>query len=202
MLLHEGPGNSVINEFLIPCTLNNVSTLTLDNTPVSNPNQLRGLHTLTVTPATLQAQFSGLPSTMLPGQTAHGTLTCSNAGPGPNLYGVDCNPTAVGGTVSNVACTPTVPTPVVPGTPLQNGQSIVCTFDLTAPNTQTMNIDLTGKATADGLDATATANAGMTARLRFFTPSAAAVPTLGEWALMLLALGMLGMASYGYKRRA
>ena len=181
----------------IPCTLNNTMALTVDNAPGGPTNWWRGLHSITATPATLQAQFSGLPSSMLPGQTAHGTLTCSNAGPGPDALNAACTPSIAsgGGTISNIVCTP--PSPV--GT-LHDGQSIVCTFDLTAPNTPTVSIDLTGKATATGLDATATANAGMTARLVLLSPTAAAVPTLGEWALLLLGLAMLGMAGLYRKR--
>jgi len=41
----------------------------------------------------------------------------------------------------------------------------------------------------------------VTRSLALSTSAAAAVPTLGEWALMLLALAMLGMAGAGFKRR-
>ena len=205
-LAHEGPDESYeANTAKIPCTLNNVTALTLDGTGF-RLNLLRGLNSITVAPATLQAQFSGLPSTIKPGETVQGKLTCSNTGSGqtppqtgPDALNVTCDPAIAsgGGSISNVQCTP--PTPV--GT-LHDGQSIVCTFDLTAPNTSTVNIELTGTTTADGLFATTATRSpgGMTATL-WLSSIAAAVPTLNEWALVLLGLAMLGMAGVGFKRR-
>jgi len=192
------PGVFYIGSVLIPCTLNNVTTLTLDGTGF-DLNMQRGLHSLTAAPATLQAQFSGLPSLIKPGETVQGKLTCSNAGPGPDALNVTCDPVIAsgGGSISNVQCTP--PSPV--GT-LHDGQSIVCTFDLTAPNTSTVNMQLTGTTTADGLFATTATRSpgGMTATL-WLSSIAAAVPTLNEWALVLLGLAMLGVAGVGFKRR-
>jgi len=208
-LAHTGPDGgpgSASQEAVIPCTLNNTMVLTLDGTGLQQ-TFARGLHSLTVAPATLQAQFSGLPSLIKPGQTVQGKLTCSNIGSGqtppqtgPDALNVTCDPTIAsgGGTLTNVVCTP--PSPV--GT-LHDGQSIVCTFDLTAPNTSTVNMALTGTTTADGLFATTATRSpgGMTATL-WLSSVAAAVPTLGEWALVLLGLAMLGVAGFHYKRRA
>jgi len=190
----------------IPCTLNNTTSLTFDGTGL-NQTVSRGLHSLTVAPATLSAQFSGLPSLIKPGQTVQGKLICSNTGSGqtppqtgPDALNVTCDPVIAsgGGSISNVQCTP--PSPV--GT-LHDGQSIVCTFDLTAPNTSTVNMQLTGTTTADGLFATTATRSpgGMTATiwLRSFV-NAAAVPTLGQLALGLLALALLGVAGLRRKR--
>jgi hypothetical protein len=186
----------------IPCTLNgtNITTLTLDNPAVSNPTYSRGLGSLTVTPATITAQFSNLPPSLPPGQTATGvTLTCANAGPGPDAINADCVPsvTSGGGTISNLSCTPGA----LPVNPLQDGDEIVCTFDLTAPNTPTVDIQLQGKATADGLDDAVATGLTAGARLLFPAAGAATVPTLGQWTLALLALLTLGGAALGMRRK-
>ena len=206
-LIHtETVVNANLGNYPIPCTLNNTTSLTMDTTSGAYPTNLRGLQSLTAAPATLSAQFSGLPSLIKPGETAHGTLTCSNIGSGqtppqtgPDALNVTCDPVIAsgGGSISNVQCTP--PTPV--GT-LHDGQSIVCTFDLTAPNTSTVNMQLTGTTTADGLFATTATRSpgGMTATL-WLSSAAAAVPTLNEWALIVLALGLAGVVGLHRKRR-
>jgi len=206
-LAHTGPtGFPSDFEPKIPCTLNNATTLTLDGTGFSMYYTL-GLYSLTVAPATLQAQFSGLPSLIQPGQTVQGKLTCSNTGSGqtppktgPDALNVTCDPVIAsgGGTLNNVVCTP--PSPV--GT-LHDGQSIVCTFDLTAPNTSTVNMQLTGTTTADGLFATTATRSpgGMTATIWLRSASNAAVPTLGQWMLALLAL-LLGALAFAMRRGA
>jgi hypothetical protein len=213
-LWRSGPTNLPSDtDPMIPCKLNNASTLTLDGTGFSMWHS-RGLYSLNVTPATITAAFSNLPPTVQPGQTITGAkLTCSNAGiglppppKGPDANNANCVPTVAsgGGTISNIVCThvPVAPNPVltVPVTPLQDGESIVCTFNLTLPSTPTINVELEGDATATGLSAST--NAGMTARVWLRTPSNAAVPTLGEWTLALLALAVLGVAGLDYKRRA
>jgi hypothetical protein len=194
-LSHDGPTDPAVGNIVIPCTLSNATTLTLDGTGF-NQQATRGLSNITVTPATLTAKYT-LPATPpLPGQTVQGKLTCANAGPGPDALGVTCDPSGVtGGTVSNIQCTPAVPVSV-----LHDGESIVCTFDLTALPTGPVDIQLTGRARATGLDANATTNSGMTDFARLITPSnaTASVPTLGEWALALLALVVAGLA---YRQR-
>jgi hypothetical protein len=202
-LAHIGPSltpgiGNLAETAHIPCTLNNTTTLTLDGTGFYL-DFARGLNSLTVIPATITAAFSNLPKSLPPGETATGvTLTCKNDGPGPDAINANCVPSVTngGGTISSLSCTPGA----LPVNPLQDGDAIVCTFDLTAPNTPTVDIQLQGKATADGLnDAVAT---GMTAGARLLFPAAGAatVPTLGQWTLALLALLTLGGAALGMRR--
>jgi hypothetical protein len=196
-LAHTGPSGVLgAQAALIPCSLNNTtSALTLDGTGFALTLS-RGLHSLEVTTPTLTAQFTGLPSSLPPGQTAHGTLTCTNQNPpspdpaSPDALNAGCTPTATGGgTISNLVCTPATPVATLHG-----GDSIVCTFDLTAPNTRTVDIPLTGTATADGLPDVPTR-----LELRYpVTPTS--VPTLSEMALALLAL-LLGASAVAAKRR-
>jgi hypothetical protein len=197
-LAHTGPDASLAaTGALIPCTLNNATQLTLDGTGFSM-TQVRGLHSLTVTPATITAAFSNLPPSLPPGQTATGvSLTCKNDGPGPDAINANCIPsiTSGGGGISNLSCTPAA----LPVAVLHNGETIVCTFDLTAPNTPVVDIRLQGKATADGLDDAVVA--GMTAGARILSPAGAtAVPTMSELALALLALLTMGAAAVGLRR--
>jgi hypothetical protein len=180
---------------LIPCALNNTTSALILNSAGFHPTAQRGLHSLKVTTPTLTTRFTGLPSSLPPGQTAHGTLTCTNANPpapdpaSPDALNAGCAPTATGGTISNLACTPATPVAALHG-----GDAIACTFDLTAPNTSTVDIQLTGAATADGLP-------DATTRLELRYPAIQTpVPTLSEMALILLAL-LLGASAVAVHRR-
>ena len=73
--------------------------------------------------------FGGLPPVLAPGQVVTGaTLTCTNAGPGA-AAAATCAPSVDAGAISSLVCAPTPPTAVA------MGDSIVCTFDYTAPGT-------------------------------------------------------------------
>jgi len=212
-LIHTGPGGSgsAVNYVAIPCWLNSPDTTTLTLTSGTGLTLERGLHTLTVTPATLTAKFSGLPATIKPGETVQGTLTCTNAGPGPNALNVTCNPAIASGgaSITNLLCTtPTKPVPAppaasLPEAALHDGEEIVCTFGLTAPNTPTVNIELTGTTTADGLFAsTATRSpGGMTSTIWLRSATSTAVPALNPATLAALALALLGLAAFARKRQ-
>jgi len=205
-LVHTGPSSTAASHPRIPCWLNNVTELTFDGTGL-NQTLTRGMRTLTAAPATLQAQFTGLPSTIKPGQTVQGKLICSNADSGqtppqtgPDALNVTCDPVVAsgGGTLGNVQCLP--PTPVAV---LKDTESIVCTFDLTAPNTPAVNIELTGTTTADGLFvSTATRSpGGMTSTIWLRSATSTAVPALNPAMLAALALALLMLAAFGRKRR-
>jgi len=147
------------------------------------------------------------PGSLSPGSSASLTLTVSNV-----VNQADS---------TNGQVTVTLPTgmTVVPGslpancTPAAGNGSFTCTlggitrstsnspvnFQVTTTNTFT-NQPLTAEVTGVTGEVN-TANNKTTLTIPAFAPSAAAVPTLGEWALMLLGLAMLGMAGYGIKRR-
>ncbi|MDQ5897192.1 MAG: hypothetical protein QG612_1278, partial [Pseudomonadota bacterium] len=75
--------------------------------------------------------LSNLPPAVRPGQAYTGlTLTCHNHNGTSDATGVTCTPSASVGTVSNIRCTPALPTTLAPQA------QAVCTFDYTAPGTQ------------------------------------------------------------------
>jgi len=154
----------------------------------------------------LTPKLSG-PGSLPPGSSASLTLTVSNV-----VNQADS---------ANGQVTVTLPTgmTVVPGslpancTPAAGNGSFTCTlggitrntsntpinFQVTTTNTFT-NQPLTAEVTGVTGEVN-TANNKTTLTIPAFAPSAAAIPTLNEWALMLLALAMLGMAGLHRKRR-
>ena len=147
------------------------------------------------------------PGSLPPGSSASLTLTVSNV-----VNQADS---------ANGQVTVTLPTgmTVVPGslpancTPAAGNGSFTCTlggitrntsntpinFQVTTTNTFT-NQPLTAEVTGVTGEVN-TANNKTTLTIPAFAPSAAAIPTLNEWALMLLALAMLGMAGLSARRR-
>ena len=147
------------------------------------------------------------PGSLPPGSSASLTLTVSNV-----VNQADS---------ANGQVTVTLPTgmTVVPGslpancTPAAGNGSFTCTlggitrntsntpinFQVTTTNTFT-NQPLTAEVTGVTGEVN-TANNKTTLTIPAFAPSAAAIPTLNEWALMLLALALLGVAGAGLKRR-
>ena len=128
-LVHRGLYNGPSGGVHVPCTLNNVSSLTLNGASLGPADYRRGLASLTVTrQSSMTAAISGVPATMTTGQSATGTLVCTNAGPG-TAANADCVPSVASGgvAVSNVVCTPQPPVASLPFP-----GAISCTFTATA----------------------------------------------------------------------
>jgi len=148
------------------------------------------------------------PGSLPPGSSASLTLTVSNV---DNL--------AAASTDGQVTVTLPTGMTVVPGslpancTPAAGNGSFTCTlggitrntsntpinFQVTTTNTFT-NQPLTAEVTGVTGEVN-TANNKTTLTIPAFAPSAAAIPTLNEWALLLLGLAMLGMAGLRARRR-
>ncbi|MDO5290506.1 MAG: IPTL-CTERM sorting domain-containing protein [Pseudomonadota bacterium] len=194
-LQNGNTGNTNGSNHVFACTLNGVTTLTLDGNGM-NPGVRRGLNYLRVTPtaATMTPTFGNVPGNLATGATATGvTLTCTNTGPG-TATNASCAPTATaGGTISNLSCTP-----ASPAATLTSGSSIVCTFDVSATAAAGGNVALEGTTAANNAPAVAPA----TASIPVATAAAAnvqAVPTLHFWGLLLMS-ALLGLGGAIGKR--
>ena len=87
--------------------------------------------TATATSADMAATFSGLPTTLRPGQTLTGLgLTCTNLAATGAATAATCAPTVSAGTVSAVVCSP------ASGGAVAAGAVIACSFSYTAPGVQ------------------------------------------------------------------
>lgn len=79
----------------------------------------------------VEAFLGSLPPSLGPGTTYPSlTFWCTNNGPG-DAVNASCSLAASVGAVSNVNCSPPVPVPLLPAT-----NSIMCTYDFTAPGSQ------------------------------------------------------------------
>ena len=87
--------------------------------------------TVTASVADMAAGFSGLPTTVRPGQTLSGLgLICTNTTATGAATAATCAPTVSAGTVSAVVCNPAA------GGTVAAGAAIACTFSYTAPGAQ------------------------------------------------------------------
>ncbi len=164
-------------------TLQGATSATGDYNPANNT-----VSQTVPTTADVSATLSGFPPTASPGDQVTGTLTCTNRGPG-DAVAPSC---AVTGLPSGatVTCSPDP----VPAT-LAMGASISCAVTYTQPAGQVVTIVGTAGAQNDSNPANNVAS------LAIGAPQA--VPTLGEWAQLLLALlmGLLAVAALRARQR-
>ena len=146
-------------------TIQNITTTADANQedPTTDGDDLE--ESVVVGAADVSATFGAIPAVISPGQVLTTLeLTCTNIGTAA-ATNADCVPTVDEGTISNLVCTPATPVNV------DGGDSIVCTFDYTAPgtaggsDTTPVAVEFTGTASADNDDTPAnnvdTANADL-----------------------------------------
>ena len=189
-LSHPGVYNGPSGGVQIPCSLDQVTSLSLDGTGLGPADYRRGLASLEVTRlSSMTVAFSNVPSTMVVGESTQATLTCTNAGPGVSANAT-CVPVIASGdvSVSNLVCTPQPPIAA-----LAASDNITCTFTLTANAIGPALLE--GTATSDTSPAANTAVQLTVASPQPPQPTATPqpVPTLGHLGLALLtcAMGLL-----------
>ena len=164
------------------------------STPDSNPNNNTLPYEAVVTPvADMQATGTTLPSTVTAGQTVTGTITCTNAGPSAAANATCAIPGLPAG--ATTVCTPTSPT----STPLAQGGKLVCEVSYVAPASGTVTATITAGSTT--ADSNPNNNTLPYTASQAVAPVPAPVPTLGQWALALMALLMAGFAALRMRKQ-
>ncbi|MFG5775918.1 IPTL-CTERM sorting domain-containing protein [Comamonas sp. J-3] len=143
--------------------------------------------------ADMQATGTTLPSTVTAGQTVTGTITCTNAGPSAAANATCAIPGLPAG--ATTVCTPTSPT----STPLAQGGKLVCEVSYVAPASGTVTATITAGSTT--ADSNPNNNTLPYTASQAVAPVPAPVPTLGQWALALMALLMAGFAALRMRKQ-
>lgn len=142
--------------------------------------------------AEIQASLSGFNSPVIPGATVTGTATCTNTSTVVALN-ASCSVSGLpAGAV--ISCSPSSPQVT-----LAAGSSIICTVSFVAPASGSTVVQVTAGANNDGDASNNTATS--TVLVNAPVNQTQAIPTLGEWAMLLLA-SLMAMLGYARIRRA
>ena len=175
--------------YVAPSTGTVTGTITAGTTTTDADPSNNTLPYSAATPvADMQATGTTLPSTVTAGQKVTGTITCTNAGPS-DAAAATCAITGLPADATTV-CTPATPT----ATPLVKGGTLVCTVGYTAPASGPVTATITaGTTTPDGVPSNNTLPYNATQTVAAAPPTP--VPTLSQWALVVMALVMAGFAA-------
>lgn len=146
--------------------------------------------TVVVQDPDMSVTVAGFPSTVAPGATVTGTVTCTNNGP-LVANNATCSVSGLPAG-AQVTCTPGSPQST-----LAVGASIVCAVSYIAPATGAVTLVASTGADGDSNPANNTATAPVTVSV---PPAPQAIPTLSEWGMMILS-GLLALVSVATLRR-
>ena len=148
--------------------------------------------------------LGGLPETATVGTPYTGTFRCTNGGTGAAASGTLCSVNGLPAGVTLGACT-LGGNAWVPGAPVAAGQTVQCTVSGTPTAVGASTLTGTTGATGDANTANDSATRRITVAAAAVVPSAEIqpIPTLSEWAFMLLAalLAMVGFAGMRQQNR-